>query len=71
MIKENETYTGKEVKEILYKASDKAIKTNREERKQALKTHKIKDKSGQATFELMDDLNFLKDITIIMRELFE
>lgn len=33
MIKENETYTGKEVKEILYKAFDKAIETNREERK--------------------------------------
>ena len=33
MIKENETYTGKEVKEIFHKAFDKAIETNREERK--------------------------------------
>lgn len=71
MIKENETYTGKEVKEILYKAFDKAIETNREERKKALKTNKIKDKKTQTMFELNDDLSFLKDITIIMKELFE
>ena len=37
MIKENETYTGKEVKEILHKAFDKAIETNREERKKSIK----------------------------------
>ena len=67
MIKENETYTGKEVKEILYKAFDKAIETNREERKKALKRNKIKDKN----FELNDDLSFLKDTAIIMRELFK
>ena len=71
MIKENETYTGKEVKEILYKAVDKAIETNREERQKALKRNKIKDKNSQTMFELNDDLSFLKDIVIIMRELFE
>ena len=71
MIKENETYTGKEVKEILYKAFDKAVETNREERKKALKRNKIKDKNSQTMYELNDDLSFLKDIAIIMRELFE
>ena len=71
MIKENETYTGKEVKEILYKAFDKAVETNREERKKALKRNKIKDKNSQTKFELNDDLSFLKDTAIIMRELFE
>lgn len=71
MIKENETYTGKEVKEIFYKAFDKAVETNREERKKALKKNKIKDKNSQTMFELNDDLSFLKDIAIIMRELFE
>ena len=71
MIKENETYTGKEVKEIFYKAVDKAIETNREERKKALKRNKIKDKNSQTMFELNDDLSFLKDIAIIMRELFK
>ena len=71
MIKENKTYTGKEVKEILYKAVDKAIETNREERKKTLKTNKIKDKKTRAIFELNDDLSFLKDVTIIMRELFK
>ena len=71
MIKENKIYTGKEVKEILYKAVDKAIETNREERKKALKTNKIKDKNSQAMFELNDDLGFLKDIAIIIKELFE
>lgn len=71
MIKENETYTGKEVKEIFYKAFDKAIETNREERKKALKRNKIKDKNSQTMFELNDDLSFLKDIAVIMRELFK
>ena len=71
MIKENETYTGKEVKEILYKAVDKAIETNREERKKALKRNKTKDKKSRAMFELNDDLSFLKDMAVIMRELFE
>ena len=71
MIKENETYTGKEVKEILYKAFDKAIETNREERKKVLKRNKIKDKNSQTIFELNDDLSFLKNAAIIMRELFE
>ena len=71
MIKENETYTGKEVKEIFYKAVDKAIETNREERKKALKRNKIKDKNSQTMFELNDDLSFLKNAAIIMRELFE
>ena len=71
MIKEHETYTGKEVKEILYKAFDKAIETNREERKKVLKRNKIKDKNSQTMFELNDDLSFLKDIAIIMRELFK
>ena len=71
MIKENKTYTGKEVKEILYKAAEKAIETNREERKKALKTNKIKDKQAQTIFELNDDLSFLKDVAVIMKELFE
>ena len=71
MIKENETYTGKEVKEIFYKAAGKAIETNREERKKALKTNKIKNKNSQELFELNDDLSFLKDVAIIMRELFK
>ena len=71
MIKENETYTGKEVKEIFYKAYDKAIETNREERKKVLKRNKIKDKNSQTMFELNDDLSFLKNAAIIMRELFE
>ena len=71
MIKENETYTGKEVKEIFYKAYDKAIETNREERKKALKRNKIKDKNSQTMFELNDDLSFLKNAAIIMRELFK
>ena len=71
MIKENETYTGKEVKEILYKAVDKAIETNREERKKALKTNKIKNKKSQELFELNDDLSFLKTVTLIMTELFK
>ena len=71
MIKENETYTGKEVKEILYKAFDKAIEINREERKKVLKKNKVKNKKSQAMFELNDDLSFLKDVAIIMRELFK
>ena len=71
MIKENETYTGKEVKEILYKAVDKAIETNREERKKALKRNKIKNKKSQELFELNDDLSFLKTVTLIMTELFK
>ena len=71
MIKENETYTGKEVKEIFYKAIDKAIETNREVRKKALKTNKIKDKNSQAMFELNDDLSFLKDVAVIIRKLFK
>ena len=71
MIKENETYTGKEVKEMFYKAFDKAIERNREERKKSLKINKIKDKKSQTMFELNDDLSFLKDVTLIMRELFE
>lgn len=71
MIKENETYTGKEVKEIFHKAVDKAIETNREERKKALKTNKIKNKNSRAIFELNDDLSFLKDAAVIMNELFK
>ena len=71
MIKENETYTGKEVKEIFHKAFDKAIETNREDRQKALKRNKIKDKNSQTMFELNDDLSFLKNAAIIMRELFE
>ena len=71
MIQENETYTGKEVKEILYKAFDKAIETNREARKKALKRNKIKDKNSLTMFELNDELSFLNDTAIIMRELFK
>ena len=71
MIKENETYTGKEVKEIFYKAFDKAIETNREERKKALKRNKIKDKNSQTMFELTDDLSFLKNLSIVKSILFK
>ena len=47
------------------------METNREERKKVLKRNKIKDKKSQTLFELKDDLSFLKNASIIIRELFE